>query len=171
MQKFTELKVWQRSHALALEIYGLSRSFPDFEKYGVTSQLRRAVASVPTNLAEGSKRKTRTEYARFVNVAEASLAETEYLVILCRDLKYIDGRAAENLLAEVDHIARMLSNLRQAVEDAEAKQLSQARSRPPQLSRIARAPHPPQLRANAQRSTLNAEPKNLVNTSSKRRSP
>lgn len=72
MQRFQDLKVWQRSHALTLAIYHLTETFPADERFGLISQLRRAAASVPTNIAEGSKRRTRLEYARFLNMAEGS---------------------------------------------------------------------------------------------------
>src|SRR5713226_1255009 len=91
MQRFTDLKVWQRSHALVLHVYRLTKSFPSDERYGLTSQLRRAVLSVPTNIAEGSKRHTNPEYARFLNIAEGSLAETEYLLMVSRDLGYLSA--------------------------------------------------------------------------------
>jgi len=71
MQPFTELKVWQRSHALVLEIYRLSRDFPAEERLGLTTQLRRAAISVPTNIAEGSRRQHAPDFARFLNIAEA----------------------------------------------------------------------------------------------------
>ena len=74
MQRFTELTVWQRSHELALEIYRLTERFPKDERFGVTSQLRRAAVSTASNIAEGSKRQHRRDYARFLNIAEASLA-------------------------------------------------------------------------------------------------
>jgi len=77
MQRFTELKVWQRSHELTLEVYRVTASFPSTERFGLISQPRRASASVPTNIAEGSKRQSNQEYARFLNIAEGSLAETE----------------------------------------------------------------------------------------------
>jgi four helix bundle protein len=77
MQRFTDLKVWQRSHGLTLEIYKLSKPFPGDERFGLVSQMRRAAASVPTNIAEGSKRLSNPEYAHFLNIAEGSLAETE----------------------------------------------------------------------------------------------
>ena len=116
MQRFTELKVWQRSHALALEIYRLSAAFPPDERYGLTSQLRRAMVSVPTNIAEGSKRKGNQEYARFLNISEGSLAEAEYLLMLARDLGYIPGAESEKAIAEVSEIARMLHGLRVKVK-------------------------------------------------------
>ena len=116
MQNFRELNVWQRSHALVLELYRLSTTFPPAERFGVISQLRRAAASVPTNIAEGSKRRTPPDYSRFLNLAEGSLAETEYLILLCRDLGYVSGAVAEPLLAEASEISRMLCALRARVE-------------------------------------------------------
>jgi four helix bundle protein len=86
MQRFTELKVWQRAHALVLEVYRISAGFPAEERFALTSQLRRAVTSVPANIAEGSRRKGQQEYSRFLNIAQGSAAEAEYLLILSRDL-------------------------------------------------------------------------------------
>jgi four helix bundle protein len=116
MQRFTDLKVWQKSHALTLEIYRMSVGFPVSERYALSSQIRRAAASVPTNIAEGSKRTGRQEYNRFLNIAEASLAETEYLLILCRDLGYVPAASAKSVLSEVSGLARMLHALRLRVE-------------------------------------------------------
>jgi four helix bundle protein len=112
--------VWQRSHALVLEVYRLSSNFPRDERFGLTSQLRRAAASVPTNIAEGSKRRGSQEYARFLNIAEGSLAETEYLTVLSRDLGYLTPEAAKKPLAEISEVARMLHALREKVELAGA---------------------------------------------------
>jgi four helix bundle protein len=116
MQRFQDLKVWQRSHALVLAIYRLTIPFPKTEQFGLTSQLRRAASSVPTNITEGSKRRTRQEFARFLNIAEGSLAEVEYLLILSRDLRFLSQADAANTLAEVIEIAKMLNALRVKVE-------------------------------------------------------
>jgi len=116
MQRFTELRVWQRSHSLALEIYRITRSFPSDERFGLTSQMRRAAASVPTNIAEGSKRRSNSEYARFLNIAEGSLAETEYLLMLSRDLGFAASDQTDNALKEISEVARMLSALQSKVE-------------------------------------------------------
>jgi len=116
MQRFTELKVWQRSHALVLELYRITRGFPADERFALTSQLRRAVTSVPTNIAEGSRRQSNQEYARFLNIAQGSTAEVEYLLILSRDLGYIPPTDFDRLVAEEDEIARMLHGLRAKVE-------------------------------------------------------
>ena len=111
MQKFRDLKVWQRSHQLTLNIYGLTSKFPSEERFGVTSQLRRAAVSVPSNIAEGSKRRQPRDYAHFLNIAEASLAETEYLLILSRDLGYLSDEENSKVFPEVDEISRMLNAL------------------------------------------------------------
>jgi four helix bundle protein len=77
VRRFTELKVWQRSHAFALTLNRLTARFPAEERFGLTAQIRRAAVSVPTNIAEGSKRLGRQEYVRFLNSSEGSLAEVE----------------------------------------------------------------------------------------------
>jgi four helix bundle protein len=115
MQRFTDLMVWQRSHALVLQVYRLTKGFPPDERYGLTSQLRRAALSVPTNIAEGSKRETNREYARFLNIAEGSLAETEYLLMVSRDLGYLPMAITKPVLAETSEIAKMLHGLRSKV--------------------------------------------------------
>ena len=115
MQRFTELKVWQRSHELTLEAYRVTAGFPSAERFGLISQLRRAAASIPSNIAEGSKRESNQEYARFLNSAEGSLAETEYLVMLSRDLGFLARDSADELLKEITEIARMLNALKKRV--------------------------------------------------------
>jgi four helix bundle protein len=116
MQPFTELKVWQRSHALVLKLYPLTLAFPSDERFGLTSQLRRAVTSVPTNIAEGSKRRNRQDFARFLNIAEGSLAEVEYLLMLSRDLGYVGEEPVREPMAEAREIASMLYAFRSKVE-------------------------------------------------------
>ena len=121
MQRFTDLLVWQRSHKLVLEVYRLTVGFPPDERFGLVSQLRRAAASVPTNIAEGSKRQRNPEYARFLNVAEGSLAETEYLLMLSKDLGFLLPEACAAALSEISEIARMLNALRLKVEQGKRK--------------------------------------------------
>ncbi len=120
MQRFTDIRVWQRSYALTLDVYRATASFPTAERFGLTSQLRRAAASVPTNIAEGSKRRKGQDYARFLNISEGSLAETENLLMLSRDLGFIARDKAHGLLIEIAEISRMLSALRVKVESASA---------------------------------------------------
>ena len=116
MQRFTDLAVWQRSHALVLEIYKLTRNFPREEQFNLISQIRRAALSVPANIAEGSKRIGRQDYARFLNIAEASLAETEYLLIVSRDLGYLSQEVHNSNSKDISEIGKMLHGLRTKVE-------------------------------------------------------
>lgn len=116
MQRFTELKVWQRSHALVLNLYRLTAKFPGDERFGLVSQMRRAAVSLPANIAEGSKRSHSRDYARFLNIAEGSAAELEYLILLSRDLGFVTVEEVAPLLAELDEVGRMLFALRKKVE-------------------------------------------------------
>jgi four helix bundle protein len=94
-----------------LQIYRLTRSFPDDEKFGLISQLRRASASIPTNLAEGCRRATDADYAHFVSIARGSAAEVQYLVNLSLDLGFIERTTAVELGADLEQIQRMLTAL------------------------------------------------------------
>jgi four helix bundle protein len=101
---YKKLIVWQKANELAYKTYTESKKFPKDEIYGITSQLRRAVVSVPINIVEGSGRQGQKELKQFVNVALGSLAETEYLLEFCYNLKYLDQDAykqLENLRKEV----------------------------------------------------------------------
>src|SRR5690348_9793461 len=120
MQRFTRLKVWQRGQALVLKIYAMTAGFAAVERYGLISQLRRAALSVPTYIAEASVRTGRQEYSRFLNIAEGSLAETEYLVIVAQDLNYAAAAMLKPLFAEIADLARMLHVLRLSVEAAKS---------------------------------------------------
>ena len=94
----------------------MTTQFPAAERFGLTSQLRRAALSVPTNIAEGSKRISRQDYARFLNIAEGSLSETEYLILVSRDLGYVPREAASSFLKEASELLGMLHALRRKVE-------------------------------------------------------
>ncbi|MBI2388862.1 MAG: four helix bundle protein [Deltaproteobacteria bacterium] len=116
MQKLFDLHVGRRAHAWVLAIYRLTAKFPAEERFGVTSQLRRAATSAPTNVAEGAKRRSPAEYARFINVAESSVAEAEYLLVLSGDLEFAPAAEITPILAEAAEIGRMLHGLRLSVE-------------------------------------------------------
>jgi four helix bundle protein len=116
MQDFTKLLVWKRAHAWVLDIYRLTSRFPIEERFGLTSQLRKSSSSVPTNIAEGSKRKSNRDYARLINIAEGSVGEAEYQLILARDLTYAEPETIADLLVRAAEIGRMLHGLRAAVE-------------------------------------------------------
>jgi len=104
-QKFEDLIVWQKAHALTLRIYTLTKTFPKEELFGLTAQMRRASVSVPANIAEGFSKKGRPDKARILNISQASLEELRYFLILARDLGYLEERTT---WADVDEVARML---------------------------------------------------------------
>lgn len=116
MQRYRDLEVWKRSHALVLRIYQLTKGFPDDERFGMTSQLRRAAVSVPANIAEGSKRRTNQDFARFLNISEGSMSEVDYLLLCSKDLGYLPDSVLEPIAKEIDEISRMLYRLRTKVE-------------------------------------------------------
>jgi four helix bundle protein len=111
MGDFRRLDVWRRPHALVLEIYRESSTFPAAEQYGLTSQLRRAAASVPANLAEGSGRRGDAEFARFCRIALGSASEARYHLILARDLNHLTSDTHDRLDREIDEVMRMMTAL------------------------------------------------------------
>ena len=116
MKTFKELKVWQKSHELVLEVYKITKCYPSEEKFGLISQLRRSSSSIPMNLAEGFKRRSRKDFAHFVNLAESSLEETKYTLFLSYELTYLDKNKFEELNKICDEIGRMLGGWIRSVE-------------------------------------------------------
>ena len=115
MRDFRELKVWEKAHCLTLNIYQQTRAFPGEERFGVTAQVRRAVASIPTNIAEGCGRKSDREFARFMVIAAGSASETEYLLFLAKDLGYLKEDDYGELNEAVNEIKRILNRFIQAL--------------------------------------------------------
>lgn len=115
IENFQQLEVWQQAHQLVLAIYRLTQSFPSEERYGLISQIRRAVVSVPANIAEGFKRRGQAEKIRFYNIAEASLEETKYYLILARDLGYAADTGS--LFDDAESVSRLLYRLIQSIEN------------------------------------------------------
>lgn len=113
MQDFRELKVWQRAHELTLAVYEVTRAFPRDEMYGLTSQIRRSCSSIAANLAEGCGRNGDAEFARYCSIAMGSASETEYHLLLARDLKMITPVDYEELCRNVIELKRMLTGLTQ----------------------------------------------------------
>lgn len=106
---FRQLKVWQKSHQLALNLYQITASFPRAEAYGLTAQIRRAAVSIPSNLAEGCGRSGDAELARFCNIARGSASELEYQLLLAHDLNLIQLDDYEQLVQQTTDIKRMLT--------------------------------------------------------------
>jgi four helix bundle protein len=104
-RRFEDLIVWQKSHALTLRVYKITKHFPREELFGLTAQMRRAAVSVAANIAEGFSKRGRSDKARYMNTAQGSLEELRYFFILSRDLEYIPGKATS---ADVDEVARLL---------------------------------------------------------------
>ena len=113
MRDFKKYDIWQLSHTLTLEIYKLTANFPKEEMYGLTSQIRRASASVPTNISEGCGRNSDKEFNHFLNIALGSANETEYLLVLSRDLEYLDGTDSILFLEKINNIKSKIYKLKQ----------------------------------------------------------
>ena len=109
---FQELTVWQKAHQLTLNIYNLTRTFPQEERFGLINQIRRSSASICANLAEGYKKSTK-DFSRFIDIAEGSLEETKYHLILSKDLQYCGSAEFEKIYGSACEIGRMLNGLQQ----------------------------------------------------------
>jgi four helix bundle protein len=107
------LIVWQKAHAFVLSVYGVSATFPKTEIYGLTSQLRREAISVPANIAEGFKKRSSLEKTRFMNIAQGSLEECRYYLILVKDLGYAD---TEQLQQQLDEVGKILAGYSKAIK-------------------------------------------------------
>lgn len=115
MRKFQDLQIWHRSHALTLEIYRATKSFPKEEIYGLTSQMRPSSSSIPTNIAEGCGRNSNADFARFLTISMGSASELEYQLILSRDLDYISLADFDHLFDDLTEIRKMINNFLKAV--------------------------------------------------------
>jgi four helix bundle protein len=111
MQNFKDLILWQEAHKLTLKVYSLTKTFPKEEVFGMTSQLRRASSSIPCNIAEGCGRYTSKDFANFLQIALGSVNETDYLLILARDLNYLSEDDFLNISEKINKIRAMNINL------------------------------------------------------------
>ena len=111
MKDFRGLKVWEKAHAMAITIYHITKDFPASELYGLTSQLRRSATSCPTNIAEGAGRGTDQDFKRFLDIAYASANELDYLLLLAKDLGYLDTKLLPTITTDIIEIKKMLRAL------------------------------------------------------------
>ncbi len=109
---FTDLVVWQKAHAFVLAAYRVTDAFPKSELYGLTSQFRRAAVSIAANIAEGFKKRSPSDKARFLNIAQGSLEECQYYLILAKDLGFAD---TTTLRPQLDEVAKLLEAYASAI--------------------------------------------------------
>ena len=108
-KSFEDLIVWQQAHQFVLGVYRCTEKFPAKEVYGLTSQLRRAAVSIPANIAEGFKKRGKADKGRYLNIAQGSLEECRYYLILCTELRYADCSDLQSKLATVSKLLEAYS--------------------------------------------------------------
>lgn len=117
MHNYKELKVWQESMEMTLSIYSISAHFPSEERFGLTSQIRRAAVSVPSNISEGAGRNSNGEFKQFLGMANGSLCEVETQLIVAQKLNFInETEKQEELFDKIDHIQKMIFKLKDSLK-------------------------------------------------------
>ena len=111
MKSYKELKAWQLSIEIVTDVYRITKTFPQEELFSLTNQIRRAVVSIPSNLAEGHYRQGSKEFAQFVQIAFGSLAEVETQLYIARKLDYLTDNQYQLTADKLDHLSRMLNKL------------------------------------------------------------
>lgn len=127
-ESYKDLFVWQKGIVLVKQIYDVTRTFPDEERFGLMSQLRRAAVSIPSNIAEGQARHTTKEFIRFVSNAEGSTAELETQLIISGELNYIDKQRIASLFSLVTEERKMLNALRRTLKERLRKRKTNSQS-------------------------------------------
>ena len=123
---FERIIAWQKAHAFALAVYTTTKSFPDDERFGLTSQFRRAAISIGANIAEGTKKISKAEKMRYLNISQGSLEECRNYILLAKDLQYIDLETAENLLKLSDQASWFLNSYIKGIAENRAIDDNQA---------------------------------------------
>ena len=111
MNDYEKLNVWRDAHRLALDVYVLTRKFPDDERFGLISQIQRAAVSVPTNIAEGAGRRTPADFRRFLDISAGSSNEIEVCALLAHDFGWIEAEESDSIQKQVKSIRRQLYGL------------------------------------------------------------
>jgi len=111
MIDYKKYNVWQKSHKLVLKVYAMTNTFPKSEQFNLISQINRASISIPTNIAEGCGREAQKELIRYLYISSGSAHELEYLILISKDLKFINDKTVEGLLSEIISIKKMLASL------------------------------------------------------------
>lgn len=119
MQDFRDLLVWQKAHDLALQVYKCTAHFPSQEVYGLTSQMRRANVSIPSNIAEGCARATDPDFARYCSIALGSASELDYQLILAKDLGFLPQATFSELAHRTEEVKKMINALLQKLRNSD----------------------------------------------------
>jgi four helix bundle protein len=114
---YRDLIVWQRSISLAEQLYAVTATFPKSELYGLVSQIRRNAVSIPSNIAEGNSRRSKTDYARFITIAMGTVFELETQLLIARNVGYMKNDEYEELSGTIDNIEALLAGLRRKLEN------------------------------------------------------
>ena len=114
---FKELIAWQKAHSFVLKVYKVTRNFPEWERFGLGSQFQRAAVSIAANIAEGYKKIGRADKLRLMNIAQGSLEECRYYIILSKDLGYIKEKTAEEMTYEIYQTSRFLNAYCKGIQD------------------------------------------------------
>tara|TARA_R110000868_G_scaffold404922_3_gene683744 strand:+ start:2585 stop:2938 length:354 start_codon:yes stop_codon:yes gene_type:complete len=117
MHRFKELDIWKRSRLFCSEIYSSTSKFPEFEKFGLTNQFRRTSVSIPSNIAEGSSRKSNKDFSRFLEITLGSAYEIETQLLIAFDLKFISKEELDKLSSELDEIIKMISKFKSTLKN------------------------------------------------------
>jgi four helix bundle protein len=120
MRNYKDLRVWEESHRLTLAVYKATQAFPKDERFGLTSQIRRASVSIPANLAEGCGRRSDGEMARYIQIAMGSGAELSYHLLLAKDLGFVKNEVHAEIDEHIERVMRMLSALSAKVRNHSA---------------------------------------------------
>jgi four helix bundle protein len=115
MHNFKELIIWQKSRCFVQDIYNLTKKFPADEKFGLTQQMRRAVVSIPSNIAEGSGRGTNNDFLHFIDIANGSAREVETQLYLALDLQYIFPTEFDNIIMKLTDLERLIYNFKNSL--------------------------------------------------------
>ena len=121
MSNYKKLKVWEDAHKFTVDIYNITQKFPNNEQYGLTSQIRRSSSSIPTNIVEGCGQLDNGNLIRFLGIAKGSAFETEYQLLLAKDLNYITNEEYTILVEKVKYIIRRLNNLIKSLKNCKLK--------------------------------------------------
>ena len=121
MSDYKKLKVWEDAHKFTVDVYNITQKFPSNEQYGLTSQIRRSSSSIPTNIVEGCGQLENGNLIRFLGISKGSAFETEYQLLLAKDLNYITNEEYTILVEKVKYIIRMLNNLIKSLKNCKLK--------------------------------------------------